>query len=182
MTDEDYQSPQTPDDKFDKFEEGPVDATEPVAMTEDEIEEARDADDEAAEAQAEEDAQDEFDNEDEVNASPDSPPPNDDYWAQPENQRETEAPLEAASESDEDLIAQAVGMSYADFTKRHYMTARVLTARMGNPVEFLTETLIQDEDYKALIYATESDIDASRIAKVVVRISLAVAERVIIGL
>ncbi|KKL20337.1 hypothetical protein LCGC14_2456420, partial [marine sediment metagenome] len=95
---------------------------------------------------------------------------------------EPEAPPEAASESDEDLIAQAVGISYADFQKRHYATARVLANRMGDPVEFLTETLIQDKDYKALIYATESDIDASRIAKVVVRISLAVAERVIIGL
>ncbi len=129
-----------------------------------------------AEAQVEADAQDEYDDEDDVAEAQEA----DDYYSRPENQPE---PLTVESDDAvEDLIGQAVGMSYANFRQRHFMTAKVLTARMGEPVEFLTETLSRDEDYRALLASTESDIDASRIAKVVVTVALKLAEKILITL
>ena len=129
--------------------EGPVEASdgEGMPMTGEELEEAREAEDEFEAKVA-------------------------DAIAAPE-------PEDGAVE---DMIAQAVEISYADFQKRHFMTAKMLTARMGNPVEFLTETLTKDEAYRALLASTESDIEAAKIGRIVVKVALRLAEKIIIAL
>ena len=77
----------------------------------------------------------------------------------------------------EDVIEQAVGVTFADFNRRHFMTAKLLRARVSNPVDFMVESLSQDEAFKSLLTSTEDSIVASNIAKIASGIALKLLEK-----
>ena len=155
--------------------EEPMTASEAEAGAEDD----RSYEEDFAEARAEEDAQDEFEDEDEVTEAETQA---DDSGSEPP--AEPEAPAEAEAESEpeipaEDLIAQAVGISFANFSKRHPMTARHLKNRIGNPVDIVIRGLMEDEAFKSLMSRTAEAIDVADIVKVITGIALKVAERIL---
>ncbi len=152
--------------------------------------------DDAAENQAEEAAQDEFDDEDEVTEAetqvvdsgyagldePEADDAGDEPPVEPEAPSLAEPKPEPMPPVAEDLIAQAVEISFADFSKRHPMTSRHLKSRIGNPVDIVVQGLMEDEAFKSLMSRTAEATDAADIVKVIASIALKVAERILVTL
>lgn len=167
-----------------EVEEAPVDDDDrPTTMTPEEVEEAREQED-AAEAQAEEDAQAEYDDEDDTatEAEAQADDGGDDRHPQSEAPAAVEPEPEPYTGSNEDLIATAVEISFADFSRRHTMTAKHLKVRIGDPVAVIVQSLMRDEAYRSLVSRTAEASDVADIVKVISGIALKVAERIIAGL
>ncbi len=78
-----------------------------------------------------------------------------------------------------EIIEEETGVAYADYVKRHSSTSVALNKRLGKPVEFLVNSLKQDEAFHALVAQTEKEVDIANIIKAIVPIILGIVEKFI---
>jgi len=81
----------------------------------------------------------------------------------------------------DEIIEEAVGDAVVEFRARHPATYQALIRRLGDPIEYIVETLKQDAIYDVLMAQTEKELSTVALVRVFVDVAFKLAEQLLVG-